>query len=145
MADRWGVKCRGCSDERCREMMVERAIELRTISFMESVNKAWKKERPEIVISLMPGAGSESTAQIETAARGKLKKPAETAPTAEWVAWEAQQEVAKSEAEARKATRGPKKRARAPRKPDENASDGEKEAYQKQCAKLKRRRAQRDE
>ena len=97
MADRWGVKCRGCSDERCREMMVDKAIELRTTSFVESVNKAWKKERPEIVISLMPRAGSESTAQIETAARGKLKKPAETAPTAEWVAWEAQQKAAKSE------------------------------------------------
>ena len=143
MADRWGVKCRGCTDEKCREMVVEMAIERRTTSFMMSVNNAWKKERPEIVICPMPRAGSESTAQIETAARGKLKKPAETAPTAEWVAWEAQQEAAKSEAAARKATRGPKKRGRAPRKPDENASDGEKEAYQR--AKLKRRRAQRNE
>ena len=144
MADRWGVKCRGCSDEQCREMMVEKAIELRTTSFMMSVNKAWKKERPDIVICPPPAVVSESTAQIETAARGKLKKPAETAPTAEWVAWEAQQKAAKSEAAARKATKGRKKRARAPRKPDENASDGEKEAYQKQCAKLERRRAQRD-
>ena len=97
MADRWGVKCRGCSDEQCREMMVEKAIELRTTSFMMSVNKAWKKERPDIVICPPPAVVSESTAQIETAARGKLKKPAETAPTAEWVAWEAQQKAAKSE------------------------------------------------
>ena len=137
MADRWGVKCRGCTDEKCREMMVEKAIELRTTAFMQSVSQAWKKERPEIDICLMPRAGSESTAQA--AAPKKLKKPAETADTAEWAAWEAQQKAAKSEAAATKATKGRKKRARAPRKPDENASDGEKEAYQR--AKLKRRRA----
>ena len=82
-------------------MMVERAIELRTISLMESVYKAWKKERPEIAICLMPRAGSESTAPTKAAAPGKLKKPAETAPTAEWAAWEAQQKAAKSKGKKR--------------------------------------------
>ena len=82
-------------------MMVERAIELRTISLMESVYKAWKKERPEIVICSPPAVVSESTAQIKAAAPGKLKKPAETAPTAEWVAWEAQQKAAKSKGKKR--------------------------------------------
>ena len=82
-------------------MMVDKAIELRTTSFVESVNRAWKKEWPGIVISLMPGAGSESTAQSKAAAPKKLKKPAETADTAEWAAWEAQQNAAKSKGKKR--------------------------------------------
>ena len=124
-------------------MMVEKAIELRMFAFTDAVDKAWKGQ-PDIVVGPTPSGGSESTAQIKTAAQGKMQKPAETAPPAEWAAWEAQQEVAKSEAEAGRATRGPKKRAGAPQKPADDAPEAEKEAWQKRCAKLERRRTQRD-
>ena len=195
MADRWGVKCRGCSDEKVREMMVEKAIELRMIAYLQAVKKAWKGQ-PDIFVGpsthvaatetaaittvaddqdtsvveeLLPAeeqkaeeppnkkskkarrkalqassGGSESTAQIKTEAQGKMQKPAETATPAEWAAWEAQREVARSEAEARGATRVPKKRAKSQQRPADDAPVAEQEAWQKRCARLERRRIQRD-
>ena len=91
-------------------MMVEKAIELRMFAHMHAVDKAWKKGQPDIVVGPTPSGGSESTAQIKTAAQGKMQKPAETATpaewaAAEWAAWEFQREVARSEAEARGATK----------------------------------------
>ena len=194
MADRWGVKCRGCSDEKVREMMLEKAIELRMIAYTQAVNKAWKGQ-PDIFVvpkpstqvaatetaaiqdtavaeELLPAeeqkaeelpikkskkarrkalqtplassGGSESTAQITAEAQGKMRKPTETATSAEWAAWEAQQEVARSEAAVRRATRVPKKRAKPQKRPADDAPVAEQEAWQKRCAMLEKRRIQRD-
>ena len=64
LADRWGVKCRGCSDEKVREMVLEKAVQLRKDAYMETVNKAWKGQ-PDIFVGPTP---STQVAATETAA-----------------------------------------------------------------------------
>ena len=69
-----------------------------------------------------------------------MRKPAETAPTAEWVAWENQQAVARAEAAERKATRVPKKRAKPKTRPAADAPEAEHEAWKKECDRREKRR-----
>ena len=77
-------------------------------------------------------------------AKPKMMKPAETAPAAEWAAWENEQAVAKAvraEKNAEeKATREPKKRAKPKMRPAADAPEAEWDAWKKECARLDKRR-----